>query len=76
LGDEIKTNEMHGTCGKCGREERFIQHFGEKRPLERLRRRWVDNITRIEWGRDWADLIQDGDKCRGLVNTVINTRVW
>jgi hypothetical protein len=51
-----------------------------KRPLERPRRRWVDNIKMdlrgIRWGgMDWIDLAQDRDQWRALVNTVINLRV-
>jgi hypothetical protein len=51
-----------------------------KRPLERPRRRWVDNIKMdIEedgWGGvDWIGLAQDRDKWRALVNSVINLRV-
>jgi hypothetical protein len=38
-----------------------------KRPLERPRRRWEDNITmdlrEIEWGgMDWIDLSQDSNQ--------------
>jgi hypothetical protein len=38
-----------------------------KRPLERLKRRWVDNINmdlrEIGWdGMDWIDLAQDRDQ--------------
>jgi hypothetical protein len=49
----------------------------EKRPLGRLRRRWVENIKidrrGIGWdGMDWIDLAQDKDKWRALVNTVMN----
>jgi hypothetical protein len=38
-----------------------------KRPLVRLRRRWVDNIKmdfrEVGWdGRDWIDLAQDRDQ--------------
>jgi hypothetical protein len=51
-----------------------------KRPLERPRRRWVDNIKmglrEIGCdGMDWIDLAQDRDKWRALVNTVMNLRV-
>jgi hypothetical protein len=51
-----------------------------KRPLERLRRGWVDNIKMdvldICWGGvDWISLAQDRDKWRALVNAVMNLRV-
>jgi hypothetical protein len=51
-----------------------------KRPLERPKRRWVDNIKihprEIGWrGMDWIDLAQNKDQWRALVNTVINLRV-
>jgi hypothetical protein len=48
-----------------------------KRPLERLRCRWVDDI-RMGFGEmgwsdmDWIGLVQDRDQCRALVNAVIN----
>jgi hypothetical protein len=51
-----------------------------KRPLGRLRRRWVDNI-KIDLREigcddvDWMDLAQDRDQWRALVNTVMNLRV-
>jgi hypothetical protein len=45
-----------------------------KRPLERLRRRWVDNI-KIGDVTDWIDVAQDRDQWRALVNTVMNLRV-
>jgi hypothetical protein len=48
-----------------------------KRPLERLRRRLVDNIKMdlrdIGWdGMDWIDVFQDRDQWNALVNTVMN----
>jgi hypothetical protein len=51
-----------------------------KRPLGRLRRRWVDNIKmdllEIGWGDvDWIGLTQDKDTWRALVNAVMNLRV-
>jgi hypothetical protein len=53
---------------------------GGKRPLARLRHRWVYNITtdlrKIEWKcMDLIDLAQDRDQWRALVNTVMNLRV-
>jgi hypothetical protein len=51
-----------------------------KRPLGRLRHRWVDNI-RMDLGEtecdgvDWIDLAQDRDQWRVLVNTVMNLQV-
>jgi hypothetical protein len=51
-----------------------------KRPLERLRRKWVDNIKmdfrEIKWdSMDWIDLAQDTDQWRALVNAVMNLQV-
>jgi hypothetical protein len=51
-----------------------------RRPLGRPRCMWVDNIKihlrEIGWdGMDWIDLAQDRDRCRALVNTVMNLRV-
>jgi hypothetical protein len=51
-----------------------------KRPLGRPRRIWVDNIKmdlkEVGWdGRDWIDLVQDRDRWRAYVNTVMNLRV-
>jgi hypothetical protein len=51
-----------------------------KRPLERPRRRWEDNIRmdlrEIGWGcMDWIDQTQDRDQWRALVNTVMSIRV-
>jgi hypothetical protein len=51
-----------------------------KRPLERPRRRWVDNnkidLREIGWdGRDWIELAQDTDQWKALVNTAMNLRI-
>jgi hypothetical protein len=51
-----------------------------KRPLERPRRRWVDNIKmnlrEIGWdGGDWIELAEDRDQWRALVNTMMSLRV-
>jgi hypothetical protein len=50
------------------------------RPLERPRRRWVDNIKldlgEIRWGGvDWIGLVQGRERYRALVDTVMNNRV-
>jgi hypothetical protein len=51
-----------------------------KRPLERPRRRWEDNIKmdveEVGGGSgDWMELAQDRDRWRALLNTVKNLRV-
>jgi hypothetical protein len=51
-----------------------------RRPLGRLRRRWLDNImmdlVEVGWGDvDWIGLAQDRDRWRALVNSVLNLRV-
>jgi hypothetical protein len=51
-----------------------------KRPLDRPRHTWVDNIKmdvrEIGWGgMHWIDLAQDRDQWRALVNSVMNLRV-
>jgi hypothetical protein len=48
-----------------------------KRPLERPRHRWVDNIKMdvgdVRWGDvDWIDLAQDRNRWRALVNSVLS----
>jgi predicted small integral membrane protein len=51
-----------------------------RRPLERPRRRWVDNIrvdlVEVGWcDVDWIGLAQDSDRWRALVNSVLKLRV-
>jgi hypothetical protein len=48
-----------------------------KKPLERPRLRWEDNIKSacsrsVTMGRDWIDVAQDGDRWPALVNAVMN----
>jgi hypothetical protein len=51
-----------------------------KRPLERPRRSWEDNIKmdlpEVGWGgTDWIVMAQDKDRWRALVNVVTKFRV-
>ena len=66
----IKENEMGGSCGTYGGEERCIQglerKYDRKGPLLRHRRRCEDNIKaslqEIECKLDWINLAQDRDR--------------
>ena len=65
------------------RRMRWAGHVGKpegKRPLERPRCRWEDNIKmdvqEVGGGRgDWTELAQDRDRWRTLVGTVRDFRV-
>jgi hypothetical protein len=51
-----------------------------KRPLERPRRRWEDNIKmvlqEVGWGgMDWIDVAEGRDSWLAVVNAVMNLRV-
>jgi hypothetical protein len=55
--DQIKKNEVGGTCGTHERGEKSVQRFGGKirrRQLGILRRRWEDGfrmyLREIGWG--------------------------
>jgi hypothetical protein len=72
---------MDGASSMCGGEVRDIQGFGGKpegkRQLGSPMHRWEDNIKmdlqEMGWGGiDWIDVAQDSDRCRALVNAVIN----
>jgi hypothetical protein len=72
MGRACSTNvEKRNACRiLVGKSER-------KRPLERTRRRWVNNIKmdlrEIGWNyMDWIDLAQDRDQWRTPVVMVIN----
>jgi hypothetical protein len=45
---QVKANEVGGSCGTHGKEEKSVQGYGGKpegkRPLGRPRRRWEDGI--------------------------------
>jgi hypothetical protein len=62
------------------RWEDHVARMGEKSPLGRPRRRWVDNIrmdlVEVGWGDvDWIGLAKDRNRWRALVNSVLNLRV-
>jgi hypothetical protein len=74
---------MGGACSTNGEKRNAYRLLAGKpegkRPLGRLRRRWVDNIRmdlgEVGWGGvDWIGLSQDRDRWRGLMNSVLNLR--
>jgi hypothetical protein len=75
---------MDRACSTNGPEKNAYRIMVEKpkgkRPLERPRRIWLDNIKmdviEIGWsGMDWTDLAQDKDQWSTLVNMVMNLQI-
>ena len=75
---------MGGVCGAYGGgrgvHRVLVGNPEGKRPLGRPRRRWDDNIKmylqEVGGNRgDWMELAQDRDRCRPLVDTVMNLQV-
>jgi hypothetical protein len=82
--NQIPEDEVGRACSTNGQKKNecriFVGKSEGKRPLERSRRWWVDNIKMVLaetgcGGMDWIDLAQDRDQWRALVNTVMNLRV-
>jgi hypothetical protein len=80
----IKEEDMDSACGTIWEGTKCIQGFWRKpagkRPLERPRCRWKNNIKLdiklMEWEvMDWFHLAQDVDTWQALVNTVMNLRL-
>jgi hypothetical protein len=57
----------------------LINQLFIKRPLEKPRRRWEDNIKKelqeVRKGMAWIDVAQGRDRWRALVKAVMNLRV-
>jgi hypothetical protein len=75
---------MGGSCSTNGEKRnayRLLVGKPEgKRLLGRPRRRWVDNIRmdlgEVGWGDvDWIGLAKDRNRCRAVVNSVLNLQV-
>jgi hypothetical protein len=83
-GDKIEKNEIGVACSTYGEGSDVYRVLVEKsegkRPLERPRRRWEDNVRmdvqEVGFGcEDWIGLAQDRDRWRALVSAVRNLRV-
>jgi hypothetical protein len=84
LNNQVKEDELGRTCstngGKRNAYRILVGNPEGKRPLERPRHKWVDNIKmdlrEIGWdGMEWIDLPQNRDQWRALVKAVMNLRV-
>jgi hypothetical protein len=75
----MKSRRMRwaGHVAQMGEKRKAYRLLVGMRPVERPRRRWVDNIrmdaVEVGWGDvDWIGLAQDRDRWRALVNSVLN----
>jgi hypothetical protein len=75
----ITSRKMRRAFSACGGEEECIQDFGGKSRRKEISR-WEHNIKidlrEIVWGvMNWINLVQNTNKWRAIVNTVMNIRV-
>jgi hypothetical protein len=71
---------MGGACSTNGEKRNtyrlLVGKPGGKRPLERPRHRWVDNIGEVGWSDvNWIGLALDRNGWRALVNSALNLQV-
>jgi hypothetical protein len=78
--DQIKKNEMGGECNtyveRRGSYRASVGRAEGRRPLRRPGRRWEINIKmnlqEVGWGgMEWIGLVQDRERWRALVNSVM-----
>ena len=68
LGDQIKKNEMSGTCAT--RRRRKVRKPGRKKSLGRRKRRWENSkvdLQEVGCDMDWIDLVQYRYRWQALV---------
>jgi hypothetical protein len=84
FNNEGEEDEIGGACSTNGEKKNtyrlLVGQPEGRRPLGRPRRRWLVNIrmdlVEVGWGDvDWIGLVQDRDRWRALVNSVLNLRV-
>jgi hypothetical protein len=75
---------MGGSCSTNGEKRKayrlLVGKPKGKRPLERPRRRWVDNIRmdlgEVGWGYvGWIGLVKDRNRRRAFMNSVSNLQI-